>query len=73
MEASFEHLAIFAEVSAGIVGFVSIFLVLVRREGKFPPEHALRVRSLILIGFIGIFMSLLPIVIRPNAALEICL
>lgn len=63
MEPSFDHLTVFAEVSAAIVGFVAIFLVLVRREEKFPPEDAIRIRALVLIGFSGIFMSLLPIAI----------
>ena len=71
MESSFDQLAIFAEVSAAIVGFVAIFLVLVRREDKFPPEDAIRIRVLILVGFIGIFMSLLPITIsRVNLAVD---
>ena len=63
MESSFDQLAVFAEVSAAIVGFVAIFLVLVRREDKFPPEDAIRIRALILVGFTGIFMSLLPIAV----------
>lgn len=71
MESSFEHLAVFAEVSAAIVGFVAIFLVLIRREDKFPPEDAIRIRALILVGFAGIFMSLLPIAIsRGNFPVE---
>lgn len=66
MNASVEHLAIFAEVSAALVGFVALFLVLVRREERFPPEDGLRIRVMILIGFTGVAMSLLPIVIAQN-------
>ena len=66
MNASVEHLSIFAEVSAALVGFVALFLVLVRREERFSPEDGLRIRVLILIGFIGVTMSLLPIVIAQN-------
>jgi hypothetical protein len=71
MSSSFDHLTVFAEVSAAIVGFVAIFLVLVRREDKFPPEDAIRIRALILVGFAGIFMSLLPIALsRGNFSID---
>ena len=44
MTSSFEHLSVFAEVAAAIIGFVAIFLVLVRGEEKFPAEDAIRRR-----------------------------
>lgn len=63
MDSSFEHLSVFAEVAAALVGFIAIFLVLVRREEKFPAEDAIRIRVMVLVGFAGISMSLLPIAI----------
>lgn len=66
MTAPFEHLSVFAEVAAAIVGFVAIFLVLIRREEKFPAEDALRIRVMILTAFIGICASLLPIAIAQT-------
>ena len=66
MTSSFEHLGVFAEVAAAIVGFVAIFLVLVQREEKFPAEDAIRIRVMILTAFIGICASLLPIAIAQT-------
>ncbi|MEE4360752.1 MAG: hypothetical protein V2I63_04430 [Pseudomonadales bacterium] len=67
MDSSFEHLSVFAEVAAALVGFVAIFLVLVRREGKFPAEDAIRMRVMVLVGFAGICLSLLPIAIAETS------
>jgi len=66
MTSSFDHLSVFAEVAAAIVGFVAIFLVLVRGEEKFPAEDAIRIRGLIMSALIGIFASLLPIAIAET-------
>ena len=66
MTSSFEHLGVFAEVAAAIVGFVAIFLVLVQREEKFPAEDAIRIRVMILTAFVGICASLLPIAIAQT-------
>lgn len=63
MDSSFEHLSVFAEVAAALVGFIAIFFVLVRREEKFPAEDAIRIRVMVLVGFAGICMSLLPIAV----------
>lgn len=73
MHTSVEHLAIFAEVSAALVGFVALFLVLVRGDERFSPEDALRIRVLILVGFTVIAMALLPIVIAQNNLNEIAI
>ena len=67
MDSSFAHLSVFAEVAAALVGFVAIFLVLVRREEKFPAEDAIRIRVMVLVGFAVICMSLLPIAIAETS------
>lgn len=59
----FDHLAVLAEVSIGFIGFVAIFLIFARREGRFSPEDAIRIQALFTAGFVGVFMSLLPIVL----------
>ena len=66
MTSSFDHLSVFAEVAAAIVGFVAIFLVLVRGNERFPAEDAIRIRVLILAAFIGICASLLPIAVAET-------
>ncbi len=66
MNASVEHLGIFAEVSTALVGFVALFLAFVSREERFSPEDGLRTRVLILTGFVGIAMSLIPIIFSEN-------
>jgi hypothetical protein len=66
VDSSFEHLSVFAEVAAARVGFVAIFLVVVQQEEKFPAEDAIRIRVMILVGFAGICLSLLPIAIAET-------
>ncbi len=59
----FSFLETTAEISITFAGFVSIFLVLARRDGSFPPEFALTIRS-ILVSSIGcLCFAALPLVL----------
>jgi hypothetical protein len=43
VNSSIDHLSVFAEVAAAPVGFVAIFLALIRREENIPAEDAIRI------------------------------
>ena len=62
MDASNE-LALFAELGAAFAGFVAIFLIFARREGRFSPADSLRIESIILASFSSVFFSLVPLVL----------
>ncbi len=63
MRPAFEQLAVTSEVSVAFIGFVAIFLIFARREGKFSPRDSLRIQGMFTAGFMGLFMSLVPIVL----------
>ena len=44
----FSFLETTAEISIAFAGFVSIFLVLARRDGSFSPDYALTIRSILM-------------------------
>jgi len=52
-----------AELGIGFAGFLAIFLIFVRSEGRFSPADSVRVRVIILSSFITIFMALLPLLL----------
>jgi hypothetical protein len=56
-------LALFAELGAAFAGFIAIFLIFARREGRFSPADSLRIRSIILASFSAVFASLIPMVL----------
>jgi hypothetical protein len=58
----FSFLETTAEISIAIAGFVSVFLVLARRDGSFPPEHALTIRSNLLSSVGCLFFAATPLV-----------
>ena len=62
MDASNE-LALFAELGAAFAGFIAIFLIFARREGRFSPADSLRIESIILASFSAVFFSLVPLVL----------
>jgi hypothetical protein len=62
MEATNE-LALFAELGAAFAGFIAIFLIFARREGRVSPADSLRIESIILASFSAVFYSLIPLVL----------
>ena len=58
-----DELALFAELGAAFAGFIAIFLIFARREGRFSPADSLRIRSIILASFSAVFFSLIPLVL----------
>ncbi len=42
-------------------GFVAIFLVYVRQDGRFSPADSLRIASIIFVGFVALFAALIPL------------
>ena len=62
MEAT-DQLTLIAELGVGFAGFLAIFLVFARREGKFSPADGLRVRVILEVSFLTIFLALLPLVL----------
>lgn len=58
-----DELALIAELGVGFAGFVAIFLIFARRDGRFSPADSLRVRSIITASFQTVFGSLLPLVL----------
>ena len=64
----FSFLETTAEISVTLAGFVSIFVVLARRDGSFEPEFALATRSILSASVRCLFFAALPLIL---AALSI--
>ena len=62
MEAQ-EQLSLIAELGIGFAGFLAIFLIFARSEGRFSPADSVRVRAIIQSSFLVVFMALLPLLI----------
>jgi hypothetical protein len=58
-----EQLSLIAELGIGFAGFLAIFLIFARREGRFSPADSVRVRAIIQSSFLVVFMALLPLLI----------
>lgn len=58
-----DELALIAELGAAYAGFLAIFLIFARREGRFSPADSLAIRSMILGSFSAVFIALFPIVL----------
>jgi len=58
-----DELVLFAELGAAFVGFIAIFLIFARREGRFSPADSLRIRSIILASISVVFFSLIPLIL----------
>lgn len=56
-----DELALIAELGAAFAGFLAIFLIFAKREGRFSPVDSLAVRSMILSSFSTIFIALVPL------------
>ncbi len=63
MDSATELLSLIAELGLGFAGFLAIFLIFARREGRFSPADGLRVRGIISASFIAIFGALLPLLL----------
>ena len=59
----FSFLETTAEIAIAFAGFVSIFLVLARRDGSFPPEHALTIRSILMSSIGCLWFAAVPLVL----------
>ncbi len=58
-----EQLSLIAELGVGFIGFVAIFLIFARREGRFSRVDSIRVRTMITSSLVAVFMALLPLVL----------
>jgi hypothetical protein len=58
-----EQLSLIAELGIGFAGFLAVFLIFARREGRFSPADSVRIRAIIQSSFITIFMALLPLLV----------
>lgn len=59
-----DELVLFAELGVAFAGFIAIFLIFARREGRFSPTDSLRIRSIILASFSAVFFSLVPLILH---------
>ncbi len=59
-----DALSLFAELGAAFAGFIAIFLIFARREGRFSPADSLRIRSIILASFSAVFLALVPLILQ---------
>ena len=58
----FSSLETTAEISVTFAGFISIFLVLARRDGSLDSELAVLIRFILLGSIAGLFLAVLPLV-----------
>lgn len=58
-----DELILIAELGAAYAGFLAIFLIFARKEGRFSPADSLRIRTILISSFQVIFGALLPLVI----------
>lgn len=59
-----EELALIAELGVAFAGFLAVFLIFARREGRFSPADSLRVRSIIVSSLSAVFLALLPLALN---------
>lgn len=59
-----DELALIAELGVAFAGFLAVFLIFARREGRFSPADSLRVRSIIVSSFSAVFLSLVPLALN---------
>lgn len=61
--AATDELTLIAELGVAFAGFLAIFLIFARREGRFSPPDSLRVRSILISSLFAMFFALLPLVL----------
>ena len=59
----FSFLETTAEISIAFAGFVSIFLVLARRDGSFSPDYALTIRSTLMCSISCLCFAAVPLIL----------
>ena len=59
----FSFLETTAEISITLAGFVSIFVVLARRDGPFRPYFAIAIRSILISSITCLFFAALPLIL----------
>ncbi len=52
-----------AEIAVAFAGFISIFLVLASRDGRFAPGSALAIRAIVLGSVTPVFLCAVPLVL----------
>jgi hypothetical protein len=53
-----------AEVSVAITGFISIFLALAARDGRFLPVDAFTIRLIVICSIAPVFYAVLPLILN---------
>jgi hypothetical protein len=53
-----------AEVSVAITGFISIFLALAARDGRFQPVDAFTIRLIVICSFAPVFYAVAPLILN---------
>ena len=59
----FSFLETTTEISITFAGFVSIFLVLARRDGSFQPDVALTIRFILIASVCSLFFAAAPLIL----------
>jgi hypothetical protein len=59
-----------AEVSVAFAGFISIFLVLASRDGRFPLRDAFSIRVIVVSGVSPVFYAILPLLLHSLGVSE---
>ena len=57
---AFDQLTLVAEISAALLGFIAVFLVLSNREGRFAESDRHFIQALVLTGTLAIILALVP-------------
>ncbi len=61
-----DQLSLIAELGIGFAGFLAIFLIFARREGRFSPADGIRIRAIVATSFIAVFMALVPLLLAQS-------
>ena len=59
-----------AEIAIALAGFVSIFLVLASRDGRFPPHDAFSVRLIVIASVACVFYAVFPLLLHALGVTE---
>jgi hypothetical protein len=52
-----------AEVAVAFAGFISIFLVLAARDGRFAAHDSLAIRTIVVASVAAVFYAFLPVIL----------
>ncbi len=59
-----------AEVSVAFSGFISVFLILASRDGRFAPRDAFAIRVIVVSGISPVFYAILPLLLHSLGVSE---